>query len=250
MKYTLITGASRGIGRACALELAKAGHNLILVAKTDKAGLDETVRLIYENISNKNGYGNFDECSAGKSTKKPACPEISIGCYLCDISNSKCVAELFEKLKKSAVKIDVLINNAGISHFGLFQYMTDEEWHNVIATNLDSVFYMSRAVIGDMLHEHSGHIVNISSYWGIVGSSIESAYSASKGGVNAFSLSLAKELELSGIKVDVLNCEFVDTDMNAQFTLEEKEAAAALMPSGRIIAPSEVAMQVAGLLTR
>lgn len=248
MKYTLITGASRGIGRACALELAKAGHNLILVAKSDKEGLEETVRLIYEKIEGS-AEGGHSSKKDGAAPCKDSFLEISVGSYLCDVSDSKCVKQLFETLEKGGIKVNVLINNAGISYFGLIQDMTDEKWHEVIATNLDSVFYMSRAALKDMLHEHSGHIINISSYWGVAGASLESAYSASKGGVNAFSLSLAKELAPSGIKVDVISCEFVDTDMNSHLSEEEKKEAAASMPSGRITAPSEVAVQVAKLIS-
>ena len=229
MKYTLITGASRGIGRACAIELAKERHNLILVANTDKSGLDETVSMIYEVHQNL--------------------PEISIGTYLCDVSDSEAVSGLFENFKKNGIRIDVLINNAGIAFFGLVQDMTDDEWHKVISTNLDSIFYMSRAAIPDMLHVHSGHIINISSYWGIKGAALEAAYSASKGGVNAFSLALADELEPSGIKVNAVICEFIDTDMNAHLTDEEKLEAATQMPSGRIISPEEVAKLVAKIIS-
>lgn len=229
----MITGASRGIGRAIALSLAKEGRNLILIADKDRTGLNETVALV------KRTYlENFGSSPASYMHCRS---------FLCDVSDSDMVEYLFEQLEKEKCRIDVLVNNAGISHFQLVQDMRDSDWHHVLAVNLNSVFYMSRAVIPDMIRSGGGSIINISSFWGICGSSMESAYCASKGGVNAFTLSLAKELAPSNIRVNALACEFLNTSMNEGFTEEEISDILKVMPSHRIIEPEEIGRLVAEL---
>ena len=138
-------------------------------------------------------------------------------------------------------RIDVLVNNAGIAHVGLFQDMTPGEWRNVLGTNLDSVYNCCHAVLPGMILRHSGRIINISSVWGVSGASCEVAYSASKGGMNALTRALAKELAPSGIAVNAIACGAIDTDMNSCFTDEEKADIAAEIPAGRFGRPEEVA---------
>ena len=231
--YTLITGASRGIGRAAALRLAKDARNLILTADKDKEGLLKTQELV-SNIY-KEDFG-------------PAGRYMNCRTFICDVSDSTAVSRMYESLEKDGCFIEALINNAGISCFELIQDMTDEQWRRVIGVNLDGVFYMSRGAVLNMIRKKKGSIINISSYWGTAGSAAESAYSAAKGGVNAFTLSLAKELAPSNIKVNAIICEFIDTEMNSFLNEEEIRDALEEMPAHRIIPASEIADIVYSLL--
>ena len=226
-KYTLITGASSGIGRAIALAFARQGKNLILIADKNKDGLFQTKELAFKEYEKAFGKipASYYECRT----------------YICDVADPAAASGLFDELGKEGCRIEVLINNAGISCFSLIQDMSAETWQRVINTNLNGAFYMCKGAIPDMIREKKGRIINISSYWGIAGSSMESAYSASKGGLNAFTLSLAKELKESGIYANAIACEFADTRMNSH--LDEKEIKDALkgFPSGRVIRPEEIA---------
>ena len=212
----LITGISRGIGKAIALEFAKNKYNIIGCAKSDFNGLSNTKNLV-------NSYG-VDSYIA-----------------LCDITNE---AEIKKFIYESANKlggIDILINNAGISYIGLLQDMSILEWNNIINTNLTSAFLMSKYVIPYMLKKQNGHIINISSVWGNIGASMEVAYSASKGGLNTFTKALAKELAPSNILVNTISPGFIDTEMNKNFEKEELEAIFEEIPLGRAGKTSEVA---------
>lgn len=211
----LVTGASRGIGKAIAHVLAAEGYDLILTCKSSIGELEKFA----EELSEK--YG------------------ISVCAERVDMSSSSDVRELFEGI----TDLDLLVNNAGISHIGLLQDMTDDEWDEVMGTNLSSAFYTCRAAIPLMLKNKSGRILNISSVWGNVGASLETAYSASKGGINAFTKALAKELAPSGIAVNALACGVVDTDMNNAFSDEDMQALKNEIPMGRITTPEEVASQ-------
>jgi len=148
---------------------------------------------------------------------------------------------LFAKIKKQFGTVDVLVNNAGISYIGLLQDMTSEDWDKVIRTNLTSVFNCSKLAIPDMVAQKYGKIINISSVWGNVGASCEVAYSATKGGINAFTKALAKELAPSNIQVNAVACGAIDTEMN-QF-LEEDELISLVeeIPTGRLGRAEEVA---------
>lgn len=212
----LITGASRGIGRAVAIEFAKNKHNIIICAKSDLKGLQKTRQLI-ENEG--------------------------VSCYigLCDVTNEDSVKDFISDSVKIIGQTDILINNAGISYIGLLQDMSFEDWNKVLSTNLTSAFLMSKYVIPEMLKKHSGHIINISSVWGNIGASMEVAYSASKGGINSFTKALAKELAPSNISVNSISPGFIDTDMNKVFEKDELDAIFEEIPMGRAGKPSEVA---------
>ena len=212
----LITGASKGIGRAVAIEFAKNNHNIIICAKSDLEGLQNTKRLV-ENEG--------------------------VSCYigLCDVTNEDSVKEFISDSAKAIGKTDILINNAGISYIGLLQDMSLEDWNKVLNTNLTSAFLMSKYVIPEMLKKQSGHIINISSVWGNIGASMEVAYSASKGGINSFTKALAKELAPSNISVNSISPGFIDTDMNKVFEKDELDAIFEEIPMGRAGSPSEVA---------
>ncbi len=205
-KKALITGASRGIGRAAAYALAKDGYDLFLVCR--KSG--EALLKVKEELERK--YGVFCETA------------------LCDVSDPKQVEETVGR----AGDIHVLINNAAVSCVSLLTDMTLEEWHRVIDTNLNSLFYASRLAVPQMVRRKEGKIINVSSVWGNAGASMEVAYSASKGGVNSFTKALAKELAPSNIQVNGAAFGVIDTDMNACFSGEELEALAEEIPAGRM----------------
>jgi 3-oxoacyl-[acyl-carrier protein] reductase len=145
-------------------------------------------------------------------------------------------------------RLDFLINNAGISISGLIQDLAPGEWDRLIRTNLSSCFYTARLAIPKFLAEDTGAIVNISSVWGDVGAAVEAAYSASKGGVAAFTRALGKELAPSAIPVNAVACGFIDTDMNAAYSPEERDAIRAEIPADRFGTPEDVAETVVHLL--
>ncbi len=218
-KNALITGASRGIGRAIAIEFARAGYDLTLCCIKNIDSLESLAKDLTDTYKVK--------CVA----------------YRADVSDPKAVKELFEKVDPPTV----LINNAGISYVGLITDMTDEDWAKTINTNLSSVFYMCRAAIPHMLSEFSGKIINVSSVWGESGASMEVAYSASKGGLDAFTKALAKELAPSGISVNAVACGLIDTDMNSRLSDEELAEVVADIPADRIGKPAEVASVILSL---
>lgn len=193
MKTAVITGSSRGIGKAIAEEFAKNGYHVILNASKSADELNDA----YEEFLSK-GYS----CEA----------------VLADVSE-------YEECKKLFIKApDVLVNNAGISHIGLFTDMTPESFKHLIDVNLMSAFNCSHIALKTMIRNHCGNIINISSIWGERGASCEVVYSASKGGINSFTKALAKEVGLSGIRVNAISCGVIDTKMNACFDEEEKAA--------------------------
>lgn len=212
----LITGISRGIGKAIALEFSKNKYNVIGCAKSDFNGLSDTKKLV-----NSYGVDSYIE--------------------LCDITNEEEIKKFIYESTNKLGGIDILINNAGISYIGLFQDMSILEWNNIINTNLTSSFLMSKYVIPYMLKKQNGHIINISSVWGSIGASMEVAYSASKGGLNTFTKALAKELAPSNILVNTISPGFIDTEMNNNFEKEELEAIFEEIPLGRAGKTSEVA---------
>lgn len=224
MKPTvLITGASRGIGRAIATLFAKNGYQIVITcSKSEEALLALATEL-------RSDY------SAAVLT--------SVG----DIGDYHYVNQLFQEVAVHFGGIDVLINNAGISYVGLLTDMSIDEWNQIINTNLTSVFSTCKHAIPYMLQKQAGKIINISSVWGNVGASCEVAYSATKGGMNTFTKALAKELAPSNIQVNAIACGCIDTQMNACFSDEEKAALAEEIPAGRFAKPEEVAELVLDL---
>ncbi|SFQ25979.1 3-oxoacyl-[acyl-carrier protein] reductase [Lachnospiraceae bacterium XBB1006] len=216
-----ITGASKGIGAAIARAFALEGHRLILNTGSDKSGL----------------LALADELSA-----LPSHPQIvtSVG----DIGDAGYVTDMLEEGTHVLGPVDILINNAGVSYIGLLTDMTDADWMRVMNTNLNSCFYTSRAVLPHMIQMKSGHIINITSMWGQVGASCEVAYSASKGGLIAFTKALAKELAPSNIQVNAISCGVIDTRMNQCFDEEERELLRAEIPMDRFGTAAEVALAV------
>lgn len=207
----LITGASRGIGRAAAECFAEAGWQLTLTCDRSIQELNAVADAL------RRKYG------------------ISCLALQADMGCEEDVNRVFQHLKE----LDVLVNNAGISHAGLLTDTSAEAWRRVMAVNLDSCFYTSRAAIPLMLKKHSGRIINVSSVWGERGASMEVAYSASKGGMNAFTRALAKELAPSGIQVNAVACGVIDTTMNGGLTPEDRQALREEIPADRFGTPEE-----------
>ncbi|MCI8506202.1 MAG: SDR family NAD(P)-dependent oxidoreductase [Lachnospiraceae bacterium] len=215
IKTALITGASRGIGKAIALRLAKEGFRLVICAKNEALLINTRKELL-----------------------ALGAPCLAVAA---DVSDFAACKELFNKTQASFGPVNVLVNNAGVSHIGLLQDMSEAEWNGLVGVNLSSVFYCCRLAIPSMVTAKSGRILNISSVWGSVGASCEAAYSATKGGVNALTKALAKELAPAGIQVNALACGAIDTDMNRFLSEEERNALALEIPAGRLGTVAEAA---------
>lgn len=215
-KVAVITGASRGIGRALAVTYARAGYDLALCCHHRIAELEDTRQSVLS-------YGS--DCIT----------------FVGDLGNFEEATRFFDQIAKHYDHIDVLINNAGISHIGLLQDMEPDEWNHIMACNLTSVFFCSKLAIPSMLERKCGKILNISSVWGCTGASTEVAYSTTKGGINAFTKALAKELAPSNIQVNAIACGIIDTEMNHCFSPEEIDAITEEIPAGRMGTPEEVA---------
>ncbi len=212
-KKALVTGASRGIGKSIAQMLAAEGYDLYLTC--------------HKNIEMLGEFASGLEALYG----------INCNCYGFSICNEEMVAKMFRDIPY----LDLLVNNAGISYVGLLTDMPFEEWRQVIDTNLNACFLTCRYAVPGMVHRHCGRIINISSVWGTVGASMEVAYSASKGGLNAFTRALAKELAPSNIQVNAIACGVIDTDMNRCFEREDMENLIQEIPADRIGRSDEVA---------
>jgi 3-oxoacyl-[acyl-carrier protein] reductase len=218
-KKALVTGASRGIGKAVAESLAQMGCDLYLTCHKNI----ETLNELADELVLK--YG------------------IAVKTYAFPISDEEKVNEMFNDIPY----LDILVNNAGISYVGLLNDMSYSEWNEVISTNLGSCFLTCKNAIPEMVRRQKGKIINITSVWGNVGASMEVAYSASKGGINAFTKALAKELGPSNIQVNAIACGFIDTDMNKCFDEEEVRAIIDEIPADRVGKPEEVGRLVAML---
>lgn len=195
-KTAIVTGGSRGIGASIVNTLVKKGYNVVI---------------------NYNKSEEIAKQMKQEYTSKGYCVEI----FKADVSKREEVQKLIEFTIDKFKDIDILVNNAGISQTKLFTDITDEDWQNMIGTNLNSVFYTSQEVARIMIHNKKGCIINISSIWGLVGSSCEVHYSVAKAGVDAMTKSLAKELGPSGIRVNSIAPGIIDTDMNKYLGQEE-----------------------------
>lgn len=212
-KSALITGASRGIGRAIAEAFAAAGYDLYLTCLHSEALLHHYCQELTEQYHIR-----------------------ALG-FCLDMGDFESVQSLFAQIPR----LDVLVNNAGISYIGLLSDMTPQEWRRLMSTNLDACFYTCKLAVPLMVHEKQGRILNISSIWGNAGASMEVAYSASKGAVNSLTRALAKELAPSNIQVNAIACGVIDTDMNRCFSEEEMQALIDEIPADRLGHPQEVA---------
>lgn len=216
IKTVLVTGASRGIGKAIALKFAKEGYQLVITCLNRQEELMQTKKEI--------------------EALNTACIT-----FVGDMGDYNTVQTMVSQIKESFGQVHVLVNNAGISHIGLLTDMDINQWNRIIQTNLTSVFNCCNLLIPDMITAAQGKIINISSVWGITGASCETAYSASKGGVNAFTKALAKELAPSNIQVNAIACGAIDTQMNQFLSEEELLSLKEEIPADRLGKTEEVA---------
>ena len=207
MQHALITGGSRGIGAATVRAFVRAGY---------------TVSFFYL-------------CHAEAAEALAA--ETGAAAVCCDVADTEAVAAAVAALPP----VDVLVNNAGISHVGLISQITPEAWDRLFAVNVRGVYNTVRAVLPAMLQRQRGAVVNLSSMWGQAGASCEAAYSATKGAVLALTQALARELGPSGIRVNAVSPGVIDTEMNAQLSDADRAALAAETPLERLGTPEEVA---------
>ena len=221
-KVVLVTGASRGIGRAIALTFAKNGYDVIINCLKSADALESLERQIL---------------SMGVRCKS----------FVGDVGSPSFVELMFRSIEKEFGTLDVLINNAGISYIGLLTDMTPTDWKMVMDTNLSSVFYCCSKAIPMMLQKKSGRIINISSMWGQVGASCEAAYSATKGAVIALTKALAQELGPSGIRVNCVAPGVILTDMCANVDADILEEMGQDAPLGRNGTPEDVAKAIEAL---
>lgn len=208
-KTVIVTGGSRGIGATIVNLLAKEGYHVILNYHKS----EEIAKKIQE-----------------ESTKKGYHVEI----FKADVAKREEVKKLVDFAIEKFQKIDVLINNAGISQTKLFTDITEDDWNTMLNIDLNSVFYMSQEVVPYMIHEKQGCIINISSIWGMIGASCEVHYSVAKAGVDAMTKSLAKELGPSNIRVNSIAPGIIDTDMNKYLSPEELQQIKEEIPLGKI----------------
>lgn len=215
MKTALITGGTKGIGKAIALAFLQQGYEVML--NYDK---DVACALATQEEFNMMGY----------------CPVLQRA----DVSDEAQVDNMFKEFFSLYNRIDVLVNNAGISNINVIQDTTAEEWDRIFAVNVKGAFLCSRKAVSKMLGSQ-GCILNIASIWGEVGASCEVAYSASKGALIAFTKALAKELAPSGVRVNCVSPGVIDTDMNSHLSDTEMEELINQIPLGRLGRPEDVA---------
>lgn len=214
----LISGASRGIGRQIAIDLSQTGYTVI---------------------------ANYNK---SEQSAKELQTQFNIDTFQADISKGTEIKQLTDYVLKKYGKIDVLINNAGISQTKLFTDITDEDWNQMINTNLYSAFKLTQKCLPNMIHNKSGSIINISSMWGQVGASCESLYSITKAGIDAMTKSLAKELGPSGIRVNSIAPGFIDTDMNKCYSKEDVQGIISETPLEKIGQPSDISKCIKWLI--
>ena len=217
-KIVLVTGASRGIGKAIALTLGSSGATVIGTA-TSKAGADNISKMLVDN-------------------------QISGKGIVLDVKDNDQIASLGEDIKKDFGSIDILVNNAGITRDNILLRMKEDEWEDIINTNLSSIYKMSKSVLRGMIKKRSGRIISITSVVGAMGNAGQSNYAAAKAGMIGFTKSLAREVGVRGITVNAIAPGFIQTDMTDSLPDEQKEALASQIPMGRLGTADEIAQAV------
>ncbi len=216
-KVILVTGASRGIGKAIATQLKTLGGTVIGTATSEHGAA---------NISEYLGEGQ--------------------GLVL-NVTDDASISAMFDLIKEKYGAVDVLVNNAGITRDNLMMRMKDDEWNDIIETNLTSVFKISKAVLRAMMKKRQGRIINIGSVVGTMGNAGQVNYATAKAGLIGFTKSLAREVASRGITVNTVSPGFIDTDMTQTLTDEQKEGIFAQVPANRLGKPEEIANAVAFL---
>jgi 3-oxoacyl-[acyl-carrier protein] reductase len=217
-KLILVTGASRGIGNAIALTLGGAGATVIGTA-TSEEGADNISKIFAEN--------NI------------------LGCGMSlNVTSNDQIINVLKDITEEYGTVDILINNAGITRDNILVRMKEEEWDDIINTNLSSVYRMSKAVLRGMIKKRSGRIISITSVVGAMGNAGQSNYSAAKAGMIGFTKSLAREVGIRGITVNAVAPGFIETDMTDNLPDDQKEALASQIPMGRLGTAEEVAQAV------
>ena len=214
MRVVLVSGGSRGIGRACVQKFAES---------------EDTVIFLYAH----------DDERASKTAQESGARAIKV-----DISDSAAVSVVVKRILEEYGRIDVLVNNAGVSHISCFDQMDDEIWQNLVGVNLSGAVYLAREVSRAMIARKSGVIVNIGSIWGRIGASCEVGYSATKAGLRGLTTALAKELGPSGIRVNCVEPGVIDTEMNSHLGADVLQDLADETPLCRIGTPNDVAEAV------
>ena len=217
-KIVLVTGASRGIGKAIALTLGSSGATVIGTA-TSKAGADNISKMLVDN-------------------------QISGKGIVLDVKDNDQIASLGEDIKKDFGSIDILVNNAGITRDNILLRMKEDEWEDIINTNLSSIYKMSKLVLRGMIKKRSGRIISITSVVGSMGNAGQSNYAAAKAGMIGFTKSLAREVGVRGITVNAIAPGFIQTDMTDSLPDDQKEALASQIPMGRLGTADEIAQAV------
>ncbi len=217
-KIVLVTGATRGIGKSIALTLGLAGATVIGTA-TSEAGADNVSKILKDN--NILGKG-----------------------IVLDVTDNNQISNLDEKIKKDFGSIDILVNNAGITRDNILLRMKEEEWEDIINTNLSSIYKMSKSVLRGMIKKRSGRIISITSVVGAMGNAGQSNYAAAKAGIIGFTKSLAREVGVRGITVNAIAPGFIETDMTDSLPDRQKEVLASQIPMGRLGTADEVAQAV------
>ena len=217
-KLVLVTGASRGIGKAIAITLGGAGATVIGTATTE-SGADNISKIFVEN-----------EIS-GKGIKL-------------DVTDNEQIASLVKTVNEDFGPVNILINNAGITRDNILLRMKEDEWEDIIDTNLTSIYKMSKSVLRGMIKKRSGRIISISSVVGAMGNAGQSNYAAAKAGMIGFTKSLAREVGVRGITVNAIAPGFIETDMTDKLPVDQKEALASQIPMGRLGTTDEVAQAV------
>lgn len=222
-RLVLVTGASRGIGRAIALELGRQGATVAGTATSDAGAAAVTAFLGEAGV---NGGG-----------------------FVLDVVDETAIERVVETIQKQHGRIYALVNNAGITRDNLLMRMKDEEWEQILATNLTSIFRLSRLVVRDMLKAREGRIVSVTSVSGEMGNAGQTNYAAAKAGVMGFSKSLAREIGSRNVTVNCVAPGFIDTDMTRALPEAQRQAVVQHIPLGRLGTGQEVAAAVAFLLS-